>query len=103
MQVYLGLLMCVLWGVLFVTKTFKERQISMQQDKQAATASDFSVMFTNLPADFTKESLQEKLDLYAENMKDSLIYPAIGPSKTKAEEYDGKFTIVNFNPVRAYY
>ena len=53
-QVYLGLLMCVLWGVLFVVKTFKERQISMQQDKQAATASDFSVMFTNLPADFTK-------------------------------------------------
>lgn len=83
-------------------KTWKERKISMQQDELAATASDFSVMFTNLPANFTKDTLQEKLNSYAEEMKESLIYPSRVNAK-KDEEYDGKFTIVTFNPVRAYY
>lgn len=41
----------------------------MMMDKHAATASDFTVMFTNLPKYYNKEILQAKLDEYADNMK----------------------------------
>lgn len=61
-QIYLGLLMIILWAAIFIWKTFQERKITMIMDKHAATASDFTVMFVNLPKFYTKETLQAKLD-----------------------------------------
>jgi hypothetical protein len=46
--------MAIVWGILFILKTFRERKITKQSDKSASTASDFTVMFTHLPKHFTK-------------------------------------------------
>ena len=99
-QVWLGLLMVVIWMVFFQHKEVRRREVENEQDKKNITASDFTVMIENLPNHYTAESLQQDLDEYYMNVQNHIKFP--DPNLYPGDSYNGRFTISRFNTALAY-
>ena len=65
------------------------------------TAANFTVMFENLPKEYTGQMLQAKLNDYAARVRPRMIHPqsSMFPNNT----YDVGFTMTSFNSPKAYY
>ena len=60
-QTWLGLVLSLLWAVLFVYKAGMERKVELEQDSVNPTASDFTVMIEDLPKVYNRANLQAML------------------------------------------
>jgi hypothetical protein len=67
-QTWLGLVLSLLWAVLFVYKAGMERKVELEQDSVNPTASDFTVMIEDLPKVYNRANLQAMLDVYASSV-----------------------------------
>lgn len=50
-QSWLGAVLVAHWGLLFLWMNLRERQIELDVDKNTISASDFSIMISNLPVE----------------------------------------------------
>lgn len=57
-QCWLGVAMISVWALIFIYIKYRERNIEYEVDEDSMTASDFSLMFENMPKGITPPQLQ---------------------------------------------
>lgn len=68
-QCWLGVVVLIIWAIVFIWIKKKERQAKLNVDYASKTAPDYSLYFANLPKNLSKEELEEQLLNYQNEYK----------------------------------
>jgi hypothetical protein len=68
-QVWLGLAMSIVWGMIMIFKVRQEKQLQIEEDFKNPSASDFTVMIEDMPKRIGIDDFEAIINLYTNTVK----------------------------------